>query len=225
MSVTKLRQALTRLQEALIKRSYYADKDKKGIRLQTYGSQIVSNVKMVEEYLWQVVPNVPNNDARLELLVLLNNMKLTRDTRAMLMMCSRMDALLTDMKDQRGISFTVSRLPEDVRNELLADLDELKRCYQAQCGRLLEIGLHRKYYEETGHDVLEKSPGIGLGNLVKKLVEKEVEMDPGLTQQIHLINNVRVFSVHKKQQVFKPSKAQTHAIILFTLDTLEKLFQ
>ncbi len=206
------------------KPSYYADKDKKGIRTRSYTSQIVSNVKLIEQYLWQVAPEVPDNDTRLELFVLLHNMKMTRDIRAMLMMCSRMDALLADMKEQRGISFTVKRLPDDVRDELLPDLDELKRCYNAKCyrscvilcGRLLEIGLHRKYFEETGRDILEKSPGIGLGNLIKKLVEKEVELDPGLTQQVHLINNVRVFSVHKKQRVFKPSKAQTHAIILFT---------
>jgi hypothetical protein len=89
----------------------------------------------------------------------------------------------------------------------------------------LEVGLHRKYFDVTGHDILEKSPGIGLGKVVAKLSEKEVKLDPGLTQQIHLINNVRIFSVHKKQEAFYPTKQQTQAMVLYTLDILEKIFQ
>ena len=53
-------------------------------------------------------------------------------------------------------------------------------------------------------------------------IQKIIECRP---EEIHLINQIRVNSVHKKQQPFVPSKAQTHAIILFTLDTLEKLFK
>ena len=233
MSVKNLKLSLKRLQDSLIKRSYYADKDKRGLKLQNYNSQIKTNINFIEEHLWDVVKDIDEKDTRLELFVLLNNLKLTRDIRAMLMICSRMEAILQEVKDKGRINFSVANLPMDVKEELLADLDELKRCYNAKCyrscviicGRILEIALHRKYYEKTGHDVLEKSPGIGLGNLIKKMVEKEIKLDPGLTQQIHLINNVRVFSVHKKQQPFKPSKAQTHAIILFSLDTLEKLFK
>ena len=120
----------------------------------------------------------------------------------------------------------------DVKNDVLADLFELEKCYDAGCyrsciilcGRLLEVGLHRKYFEATGNDLLEKSPGIGLGNLIAKLNEKNILVDPGVMQQVHLVNNVRIFSVHKKKETFITSKNQTSAIILFTLDTLEKLF-
>ncbi len=88
----------------------------------------------------------------------------------------------------------------------------------------METALHRKYFDATGQDILEKNPGIGLGNLIAKLAEKGVQLDPGLTQQIHLINNIRVFSVHKKQRTFYPTKIQVEAIILYTLDALEKMF-
>jgi hypothetical protein len=123
-------------------------------------------------------------------------------------------------------------IPEDVRAEILADINELNKCYNNDClrssvilcGRLLETALHRKYFEVTGQDLLEKAPGIGLGNIIAKLKEKNVTLDPALTNQIHLINQVRVFSVHKKKEAFRPSKEQTHAIILYTLDSLEKLF-
>ena len=114
-----------------------------------------------------------------------------------------------------------------------ADIQELKRCFNAECyrssvvlcGRLLEIALHRKYFEVANNDLLEKSPGMGLGNLIAKMEEKGIKLDPGLTNQIHLINQVRIYSVHKKQQPFYPTKTQAHAIILYTTDVLKRLFQ
>ncbi len=124
------------------------------------------------------------------------------------------------------------RIPSDIKSDIVLDLEELERCFENKCyrsavilcGRVLETALHRKYYDATGRDILEKNPGIGLGNLIKKLKEKEVDIDPALTNQIHLINQVRVFSVHKKQEAFNPSEAQTKAVILYTIDILEKLF-
>lgn len=132
-----------------------------------------------------------------------------------------------------SISFSMTpKLPLEIQEEMEADVKELERCYKSNCfrsviilcGRILETALHRKYYDATGRDILETSPEIGLGNLVKKLNERNIEFDPGLTQQIHLINQVRVFSVHKKQKPFYPSKSQAGATILYTLDILEKIF-
>ena len=128
--------------------------------------------------------------------------------------------------------FLKSNLPKEIESDVKADLSEINKCFNSGayrssvilCGRILETVLHRKYYEATKKDLLEKSPGIGLGNIIAKLKDKNVQLDPALTQQVHLINNVRVFSVHKKKQAFCPSKDQTHAIILYTLDILEKLF-
>ena len=85
--------------------------------------------------------------------------------------------------------------------------------------------MHRKYFETTGKDILEKNPGIGLGNLIGKLSEKNVKFDPGLTHQIHLINQVRIFSVHKKKEAFYPNKDQANAMVLYTLDVLWKMFR
>lgn len=124
------------------------------------------------------------------------------------------------------------KLPPEIRDDLVADLQEMERCFNASCyrsavilcGRILETALHRKLYDITGRDILETQPGIGLGTLVAKLSEKNVPLDPGLTQQIHLINQVRVYSVHKKQSAFSPTKDQTHAMILFTVDVLRKVF-
>lgn len=125
-----------------------------------------------------------------------------------------------------------NKIPEDIMSEIVADIKELNSCFSAGCyrscaiicGRILETALHRKYYEVTGFDILEKNPGIGLGKLVAKLSEKNVGLDPGLTQQIHLINQVRIFSVHKKQDAFYPTKMQAQAIVLYTIDILDKIF-
>ncbi|MBW2988779.1 hypothetical protein KY358_00510 [Candidatus Woesearchaeota archaeon] len=136
-------------------------------------------------------------------------------------------------KDAPEHSFSIpNNIPEEIRPDASADIAELNRCFSSSCyrssiilcGRLLETALHRKYYEITGNDLLEKSPGIGLGNIIVKLKEKSIRMDPGLTNQIHLINQARIFSVHKKKEAFYPTMQQTHAAILYTLDILEKLF-
>ncbi|MBU0535394.1 MAG: DUF4145 domain-containing protein [Nanoarchaeota archaeon] len=130
------------------------------------------------------------------------------------------------------LTIRMPKLPHEISADIKADLEEIKKCFDAGiyrsatilCGRVLETALHRKYYEATGVDILEKSPGIGLGNLIAKLKEKNVSLDPAITQQIHLINNVRIFSVHKKQEAFIPSKGQAHAIILYTVDVLGKMW-
>lgn len=127
---------------------------------------------------------------------------------------------------------SLPRLPPEVHNDMTADFNELQQCFAAGCyrstvilcGRLLETALHRKYYDATGKDILETSPSIGLGSLVGKLNDLNLPLGPGLTDQIHLINNVRVSSVHKKQQAFLPTKEQAQAIMLFTVDCVRKLF-
>jgi hypothetical protein len=130
------------------------------------------------------------------------------------------------------IPTTVLALPQEVRLDVESDLAEIRRCFDAQCyrsvvilcGRVLEVALHRKYFDATGNDLMEKAPGTGLGNLIKKLAEHNVVVDPGLTNQIHLINQVRVNSVHVKKDAFSPSKEQAHAMALYTIDALKKLF-
>jgi len=135
-------------------------------------------------------------------------------------------------KGEQKLSIKANYIPNEIKADVFADIKELEKCFHAGCyrsatiicGRILETALHRKYYEVTGIDILEKNPGIGLGKLIAKLSEKNVQFDPGLTQQIHLINQVRIFSVHTKKEAFYPSEAQTHAMVLYTMDVLEKLF-
>lgn len=135
-------------------------------------------------------------------------------------------------KEISKLRLNIPYIPDDIKSDMIADIKELEKCFNSEayrsavilCGRLLEAALHRKYFEVTNQDILEKNPGIGLGTLIAKLREKNVEFEPGLTQQIHLINQVRISSVHKQQQAFYPNKEQAHAIILFTMDVLNKVF-
>ncbi len=126
----------------------------------------------------------------------------------------------------------LERVPTEIASDIQADLGEAKRCFDHECyrsaiilcGRILETALHRKYYDLTKNDLLETSPGLGLGKIIAKLKESNIELPVGLTEQIHLINHVRISSVHKKSQIFYPSKDQTHAILLFTIDAIRNLF-
>jgi phosphopantetheine adenylyltransferase len=145
---------------------------------------------------------------------------------------------LSDLEAQANekispIPTTVPVLPQEIRLDIQSDLAEIRRCFDAECyrsvvilcGRVLEVALHRKYFDATGNDLMEKAPGTGLGNLIKKLAEHSVVVDPGLTNQIHLINQVRVNSVHVKKDAFSPTKDQAHAMALYTIDAIRKLFE
>ena len=124
-------------------------------------------------------------------------------------------------------------VPGSVKDEVDADWKEANDCFEAGlyrscvilCGRILEVALHAKYYQLTGVDLLEKAPGIGLGNLIAKLSDKGAFVDPGLSNQIHLINQARIHSVHKKSLPFLPSRDQAQAIMLYTKSAIEKLFE
>ncbi len=136
------------------------------------------------------------------------------------------------IEKQEQNSISPKKLPLDIRDSVLADFSEAEKCFNSGCyrsavilcGRILEIALHRKYYEATGMDSLEKSPGIGLGSLVAKIKEKNINIDPAIMQQVHLVNQVRVFSVHQRAEAFIPTKIQTKAIMLYTYDLVDRLF-
>lgn len=137
-------------------------------------------------------------------------------------------------KKNEDYEFDIKSLnfPLNLRNEMIDDLNEIERCYKSECykasiimcARVLETTLHRLYYEKTGNDLLEKAPGIGLGKLIAKLKKKNELLDPAITQQIHVINQTRIYSVHKKKQLFNPSKGQTKGIILYTKEIIKKVF-
>jgi hypothetical protein len=200
-------------------------------------AEIYVNIKFLEEYANEPAKVLPIVD------------KINRLTNDLILFAEEESEFSSkhDRKQSRGelthsqlkkqgslvpLDFSIPKVPEEIRSEVYADIDELKRafgagCYRSSviiCGRVLEAALHRKYFDATGQDVLEKNPGIGLGTLVAKLSEKNIKLDVGITQQIHLINQVRIFSVHKKQEAFNPSKDQTQAIILYTMDIINKLF-
>jgi len=177
-----------------------------------------------------------NRKPAIELMNLMDKLK-TNDVKELDEVVNKMAELAEQIKapesiEKKSVMRTPSNIPEEIHQDVVADIKELNQCFEAGChrsvvilcGRILEAILHRKYFDSTGIDLLEKSPGIGLGKIIAKLAEKNIDLDPGLTQQIHLINQVRVFSVHSKQQAFYPSKEQAHAMILYTMDVIGKMF-
>ncbi|MFH1591180.1 MAG: hypothetical protein ABIC95_04600 [archaeon] len=151
---------------------------------------------------------------------------------ALLDIATRIRQTVPKIKEAQGFSVSLPRLPLEISAEMMLDVQEIEKCFDAGCyrsvtilcGRILEVALHRKYYDVTGQDILETNPGIGLGKLIAKLREKDFGFDPGITEQIHLINQVRVSSVHKKREPFSPSREQAHAMVLYTMDVLGRLF-
>lgn len=159
-------------------------------------------------------------------------LKRTKDPAKMLRSVDMIANVIAGLPDKSSGSLKLPSIPSNIKQEVMADFEEMTRCFNAGCyrsaiiicGRILEVALHRKYFEITGNDLLEKAPGTGLGSLIAKLAENKVDIDPALGNQIHLINQVRVHSVHAKQKAFVPSKDQTRAIMLYTMDAVSKLF-
>ncbi|HLC98906.1 MAG TPA: DUF4145 domain-containing protein [Candidatus Nanoarchaeia archaeon] len=215
-------------------KSFYDFKERK----QGYYTSSVEGIfNDLKKEVQDIASQCRGQDAAVELLILWKEIEKNKSdpkkTRELLAgLEQKASKISLPKKAFESISVKAPKIPAEIKDDVAADLDEIEKCFNnglyrsatILCGRVLEAALHRKYYEATGQDILEKSPGIGLGNLIAKLKEKNIEIDPALTQQIHLINNVRIFSVHKKQEAFMPSKDQAHAIILYTVDVLKKMW-
>ena len=197
----------------------------------TYHQKTLENrIKKIETQLFTLIPYCSVNNQNIILISKIFNSLSNKDLNSVKDLVTSLEFMNTEKKELKIL--VPKNIPSELHDELQSDFKELEKCYSSQCykastilcGRILEAVLHRKYYETTGFDILEKNPGIGLGTLIAKLTEKEVILDPALKQQIHLINEVRIFSVHKKRQLFQPTKEQTHAMILYTMDIVKKLF-
>lgn len=250
MALTTFKDSIKELEEALLNIAYNkADIkqkpaisfDLKARKIDTYKIAVARNMNLIRNKVWDLAILAQIETNKEKILALFNQVRElekaynANETKEMIIRIQDINNTLNKLKDvqkQEQISFEIQNLHPDIKDEILADLRELNKCYNSGCyrstviicGRILETALHRKYYEITGNDALEKTPGIGLGNLIAKLMEKNVKFDPGLTQQIHLINQVRISSVHKKQDPFYPTQMQAHAIILYTLDSVRKMF-
>ncbi len=185
------------------------------------------NIKLKQE--------LKQDEALISLIETLTDISKIRDKTDLVLKANKAKRLIKSINLSSSVSGVFNKptnIPDDVKHEILEDVNELNKCYEAGCyrstiilcGRILETCLFRKYYDLTKKDILETSPNLGLGKLIAKLKDLEVRFDPGLTQQIHLINNIRIESVHKKKDLFLPSFQQTKAVILFTMDAVSKLF-
>lgn len=250
--MNSLKNSIEELEEALIKAAYYGVELKpnqkteialsfKQIREDVHQKGVHRNLQIVKNKAWGLTREIVDEGSRnrlmdvLDAINQLDKLYLTGDLKGMLRIVQQVKSSAEKINVQRKENLDIQipqNIPAEIKQEVSKDFLDVKKCFEnglyrssmIMCGRALETTLHRKYYEITGVDILEKNPGIGLGTLVAKLIEKNVKFDPGVTQQIHLINQIRVYTVHKKQDVFEPSREQALATILFTMDTISKLF-
>jgi hypothetical protein len=123
----------------------------------------------------------------------------------------------------------LSNTPQSIREELRLDFEEVRICYYAgafrsaigMCGRILEVILARKYFEERDVDPVEQRWLIG--TLIRKCFEDEVIDEPALGDMFNLINRSRISSVHRTQRLYKPEQGITKSIIEFTIGLVKKL--
>jgi hypothetical protein len=213
----------------------------KSLKDSNYQRILSSKIEFLKEYVYKAGNDYSNNKSKekhlVELFVAANNLK-TDEIKVLKDNLSKIKFLVSELRltpitPEGELKFNIpTKIPQDIKEEVMLDINELRNafnsnCYRASiilCARVLETCLHRKYFEVTGNDLLEKAPGIGLGNLIGKMRDKGITLDPGLMQQVHLLNNIRIYSVHKKKEMFLPSKQQTYATILYTTDIVGRLF-
>ncbi len=252
MSVYNLKKSIERALDSLskiqlqdisekkdLKKSFFNYKDRKISYLQDSIKSNIDTIKNTTNELMEALKLNKISDVKiLKTQELIKNINLAYEKNNFINLKMNLESLHNIISSlnftQQELLFQKPKnLPEEIRSEILADIIEIEKCFKfgcyrssvIMCGRILETALHRKYYEITQNDLLEKAPGIGLGKIIAKLDELDIKFDPGLTQQIHLINQMRIFSVHNKKDAFNPTEIQTHAIILYTLDVIEKLFK
>ncbi|MFH1331874.1 MAG: DUF4145 domain-containing protein [archaeon] len=251
--MNSLKNSIEELEEALVKAAYHGVElkpnqknniilDFKQKREDVYQKNIHRNLQILKNKAWSLTREITDESSKNRLMDVLDSVNqldklyLTGDLKGMVKIVQQVKTTAGRISVHKKENLDIKapqRIPTEIKNEVTKDIQDMKKCFEndlyrsamIMCGRVLETCLHRKYYEITGADILEKNPGIGLGTLVAKLMDKNVKFDPGVTQQIHLINQVRVYTVHKKQEVFEPTKEQAHATILFTMDIINKLFQ
>ncbi len=250
--MNSLKNSIEELEESLVKAAYQGIELKpnqkneivlnfKQKREDVYQKNIHSKMQVVKNKAWSLTREITDESSKnrlmdvLEAINQLDKLYVTGDLKGMLRIVQQVKTTADRISVQKKetLNIRIPNMPPEIKTEVTKDISDMKKCFEnnlyrssvIMCGRIVETALHRKYYEITGVDILEKNPGIGLGTLVAKLIEKNVRFDPGVTQQIHLINQVRVYTVHKKQEVFEPTREQAHATILFTMDIINKLFQ
>lgn len=124
-----------------------------------------------------------------------------------------------------------SNLPQNIREEVKLDFEEVRKCYYAgafrsaigMCGRVLEVLLARKYFDGRGIDPIEQKWKMGL--LIRKCFEDNVINEPALGDMCNLINKSRISSVHSTKRPYRPEQDDTKSIIEFTIGLVKKLFQ
>jgi hypothetical protein len=121
-------------------------------------------------------------------------------------------------------------VPPEIREELRLDFEEVRNCYYndafrsaiGMCGRVLELMLARKYFEDRNIDLIEQK--LFIGQIIRKCFEDNVILEPSLGHMSNLINSSRIDSVHTGRRIYRPSQEETRTVIEFTISLLGRLY-
>jgi hypothetical protein len=123
-----------------------------------------------------------------------------------------------------------STAPQEIREEIKLDFDEMRICYNngafrsaiIMCGRVLELLLAKKYFDSTHVDPVELRWQLGV--LIRKCFERNVLTDPGIGDICNFINHLRISSVHASHAIHRPIQEETKSVIEFTISLLKSLY-
>jgi hypothetical protein len=123
-------------------------------------------------------------------------------------------------------------IPFEIRTDIAADIDEIKKCYSSGayraaivfCGRMLEIALARKYFEKTHVDPIKQK--WTLGRLINESKKKIGIFQPGLDSLCETINKVRIPSIHRvREGIYLPTPQDVVGVFHLVQSVLQKLWE
>lgn len=133
------------------------------------------------------------------------------------------------------------KIPIEVRSEVAADFEEIRRCYSNQayrasiafCGRILETILGRRYYEQktrlspqtTPKTIEQEVEGLTLGQIIDRCRQIGLlASSPDLDLYAGMINEVRILSIHHKGRKYIPGPEAVKGTINFASEIIRELY-
>jgi len=130
-----------------------------------------------------------------------------------------------------SFALDTSGVPPEIREEMLADIQELEVCAEHGanrsalflCGRILELALGRKFWEETQVDPVVRE--WTLGKLITECEARGILKGlPKLFSLAKIIKDCRNPSVHVTARVYRPTPGEVGGLSQVAASVVQRLY-
>ena len=149
---------------------------------------------------------------------------------------------MTLLELQVDVPDLLDRLPSAIRAEIAQDFAEVQKCYEVRayratisfCGRIIEVALGRRYYEERrklqpsvkAFQIGQEISRLTIGQIIKRCEEVGLQTAyPGLDAYADLVNRIRVSAIHHKgARLFRPGPNAARGMVELTVEVIKDMY-